>query len=131
PGAAEQNLESAGGAGAMKTINEFLLTFLLNAFWQVALIAAAAAFGDWLLRRTLARYRHFLWAAALGLSLVLPLVTSVRRNSAPAALPAPQIALEPIAITDITSTNTQTSAAGAKSTFQINQSVAIGLLVRY
>ena len=36
-------------------------------FW-----AAAAAFGDWLLRRTLVRYRHFLWVAALGLSLVLP-----------------------------------------------------------
>jgi len=117
----------------MKTINEFLLTFLLNAFWQVALIAAAAAFGDWLLRRTLVRYRHFLWVAALGLSLVLPLVTSVRsgRGSAAAALPAPQIALEPIAITDITSISSQTSAAVAKSTFQINQSVAIGLVALY
>ena len=68
----------------MKTTGEFLLTFLLNAFWQIALIAAAAAFGDWLLRRTLVRYRHFLWVAALGLSLVIPLVTSVRagRSSA-------------------------------------------------
>ena len=117
----------------MKTINEFLLTFLLNAFWQVALIAAAAAFGDWLLRRTLVRYRHFLWVAALGLSLVLPLVTSVRsgRGSAAAALPPPQILLEPIAITDITSISSQTSAAVAKSTFQINQSVAIGLVALY
>jgi len=117
----------------MKTINEFLLTFLLNAFWQVALIAAAAAFGDWLLRRTLVRYRHFLWVAALGLSLVLPLVTSVRsgRGSAAAVLPPPQIALEPIAITDITSISSQTSAAVAKSTFQINQSVAIGLVALY
>ncbi|PYS86851.1 MAG: hypothetical protein DMF70_01615, partial [Acidobacteria bacterium] len=106
----------------MKTINEFLLTFLLKAFWQVALIAAAAAFGDWLLRRTLERYR-----------LVLPLVTSVRsgRGSAAAALPPPQILLEPIAITDITSISSQTSAAVAKSTFQINQSVAIGLVALY
>jgi TonB family protein len=117
----------------MKTTSEFLLTFLLNAFWQIALIAAAAAFGDWLLRRTVVRYRHFLWVAALGLSLVLPLVTSVRagRSNAPAALPPPQIASEPIAITDITSISSQASAAGSKSTFQINQNVAIGLLALY
>jgi bla regulator protein blaR1 len=116
----------------MKTINEFLLTFLLNAFWQIALIAAAAAFGDWLLRRTLVRYRHFLWVAALGLSLALPLVTSVQsgRSSAPAALPPPQIALEPIAITGIT-VSSSTSPAAAKSAFQINQSLAIGLLALY
>jgi|GEM_PF-7079217 len=87
----------------MKTTSEFLLTFLLNGFWQIALIAAAAAFGDWLLRRTFVSYRHFLWVAALGLSLVLPLVTSVRRSSAPAALAPQQITLEPIAITDIAS----------------------------
>jgi TonB family protein len=117
----------------MKTTSEVLLTFLLNAFWQIALIAAAAAFGDWLLRRTLVRYRHFLWVAALGLSLVLPLVTSVRPagSSAAAALPTPQIALEPIAITNVTPITSQTSAAGAKSTFQISQSVAIGLLALY
>jgi TonB family protein len=117
----------------MKTTSELLLTFLLNAFWQIALVAAAAALGDWLLRRTVVRYRHFLWVAALGLSLVLPLVTAVRsgRSSAPVALPTQQIALAPIAITDITSTSSQTSAAGAKSTLQINQSVAIGLLALY
>jgi len=33
----------------MKTIMSSFLTFLLNAFWQVALIAARPAFGDWLL----------------------------------------------------------------------------------
>src|SRR5712691_10068766 len=117
----------------MKPTSELLLTFLLNAFWQIPLIAAAAALADCLLRRTAVRYRHFLWVAALGLSLVLPLVTSVRagRSTAPAALPPQQIALEPIAITDITSISSQTSAAGAKSTFQINQSVAIGLLALY
>ncbi len=117
----------------MKTTSEFLLTFLLNAFWQIALIAAAAAFGDWLLRRTLVRYRHFLWVAALGLSLVMPLVTSVRagRSTATAAWPPPQIALGPIAITDVTPISSQTSAAGPKSTLQINQSVAIGLLALY
>ncbi len=117
----------------MKTINEFLLTFLLNAFWQIALITAAAAFGDWLLRRTVVRYRHVLWVAALGLSLMLPLVTSVKsgRSSGSASLPPQEIALEPIAIADLASANSQTSAAVAKSNFQINQSVAIGLLALY
>ena len=117
----------------MKTTSELLLTFLLNAFWQIALVAAAAALGDWLLRRTLVRYRHFLWVAALGLSLALPLVTSVRQggSSAPAALPPQQIAFAPIAITDVPSISSQTSAAGSKSTFQINQRVAIGLLALY
>lgn len=116
----------------MKTTSEFLLTFLLNAFWQIALIAAAAAFGDWLLRRTVVRYRHFLWVAALGLSLALPLVTSVRQgsSSAPVALPPQQIALQPIAITDIP-IDSQTSAAVAKSTFQVSQTVAIALLALY
>jgi TonB family protein len=117
----------------MKTINEFLLTFLLNAFWQIALITAAAAFGDWLLRRTVVRYRHALWVVALGLSLVVPLVTSVRQggSSAAAALPPQQIALEPIAITDLTSISEPSSTAVANSNFQINQSVAIGLLALY
>jgi len=117
----------------MKTISEFLLTFLLNAFWQIALITAAAAFGDWLLRRTVVRYRHVLWVAALGLSLVLPLVTSLRQggSSAAAALPPQQIALEPIAIADLASISEPASAAVAKSNFQINQSVAIGLLALY
>ena len=116
----------------MKTTSEFLLTFLLNAFWQIALIAAAAAFGDWLLRRTVVRYRHLLWVAALGLSLVLPLITSGRQGgtSAPVTLPPQQIALGPIT-TDLTPKSSQTSAAAAKSTFHISQSVAIGLLGLY
>jgi beta-lactamase regulating signal transducer with metallopeptidase domain len=117
----------------MKTTSEFLLTFLLNAFWQIALIAAAAAFGDWLLRRTLVSYRHFLWVAALGLSLLLPLVTSVGAggSAAPAARPPQQIALGPGASTDITYVSDQTSLAGSISTLQISQSVAIFMLGLY
>ena len=34
----------------MKTISQLLLTFLLNAGWQVALITTAAALCAWLLR---------------------------------------------------------------------------------
>jgi TonB family protein len=117
----------------MKTISELLLTFLLNAFWQIALVAAAAALGDWLLRRTVVRYRHFLWVAALGLSLVLPLVAAVRSGSSrvPAALPPPQIALEPIAITDVPKLGERALVSGAKGFFQINGRVAAGLLALY
>jgi TonB family protein len=116
----------------MKITSELLLTFLLNAFWQIALVAAAAAIGDWLLRRTLVRYRHFLWVAALGLSLVLPLVTTVRTSSSstPAALPQQQIAFAPVAITDDVP-SIQPSEPSAKSGLQINRTIAIGLFALY
>ncbi|MCI0664892.1 MAG: hypothetical protein L0220_27830, partial [Acidobacteria bacterium] len=49
---------------------------LLNAGWQIALIAVVAALCDRLLRGTAARYRHKLWVAALAISLCLPALTS-------------------------------------------------------
>ena len=60
----------------METSSRLLLTFLLNACWQVALIAAVAVLCDRLLRDAPARYRHWLWMAALALSLCLPGLTS-------------------------------------------------------
>ena len=62
----------------MKIAAEYFLSFLLNASWQVALVAVVASFADLLLRRTMARYRHRVWVAALVLSLALPLLTSLR-----------------------------------------------------
>src|SRR5258707_15563682 len=59
----------------METISRLLLTFLLNAGWQIALITAVAAGCAWLLRKTTARYRHLLWVSALFLSLILPVLT--------------------------------------------------------
>lgn len=117
----------------MKTISELLLTFLLNAFWQITLIAAAVALGDWLLRRALVRYRHFLWVAALSLSLVLPLVTSLRsgRSSAPPALPQQQIAIESIPITDVPKLGERALVNSAKGFFQINDRLAAGLIALY
>jgi len=58
----------------METISSLALTFLLNALWQITLIAGVAAFGAWLLRNTAAsaRSRHLLWVAALVLSVLLP-----------------------------------------------------------
>src|SRR5215470_10349191 len=60
----------------MRTSSQLLLTFLLNAFWQVALIAGLAALGSWLLRNSVARYRHWLWASALCLAFFVPAFTA-------------------------------------------------------
>jgi bla regulator protein blaR1 len=62
----------------MRTNSELLLTFLLNAVWQIALIAALASLGAWLLRRSAMRYQHWLWVGALCLSLLVPIVTASR-----------------------------------------------------
>ena len=61
----------------MRTISEFFMTFLLNAVWQAALITLAAVLCSWLLRRTSARYGYFLWASALFLSLLVPVLSAL------------------------------------------------------
>lgn len=62
----------------MRLSSQLLLTFLLNAAWQIPLLAAAATLGSWLLRETSARYRHWLWTIALLLSVSIPAVATVR-----------------------------------------------------
>ena len=62
----------------MRVSSEVLLTFLLNAFWQVALIAVLAVAGSWLLRNSVARYHHWLWVTALCLAFLVPALTSSR-----------------------------------------------------
>lgn len=56
----------------MDGINEFALTFLLNATWQFAVVALAASACARLLRHAPARYRHALWVSALVLGIALP-----------------------------------------------------------
>jgi beta-lactamase regulating signal transducer with metallopeptidase domain len=55
-----------------------VLTFLLNALWQLPLLAAVAWSGAFLLRRAPAAFRHRVWVAALGLGLLVPLVSAAR-----------------------------------------------------
>lgn len=62
----------------MRTSSQLLLNFLLNAAWQIALIAALASFGAWLLRDSAARYRHWVWVSALCLAFLVPAATSTR-----------------------------------------------------
>jgi TonB family protein len=61
----------------MTTISQLLLTFLLNACWQVALIAATAMLCARLLRGTAVRYQHLLWVVALIASFCLPAWKSI------------------------------------------------------
>ena len=62
----------------MRISSQLLLNFLLNAAWQIALIAALASLGAWLLRSSASRYRHWVWVSAFCLSFLLPAVTAVR-----------------------------------------------------
>lgn len=101
----------------MRVGAQLVLTFLLNASWQIALVVAFAIACDWLLRGTAARYRHGLWIAALVLAFVLPLL-------APARLiktylnPKPQpvtLANGPVFVTWVYSPELDSAAAPAKS----------------
>lgn len=56
----------------MVGINEFALTFLLNAAWQITVVVLVASACACLLRNAPARYRHALWVSALVLGISLP-----------------------------------------------------------
>jgi TonB family protein len=60
----------------MRTVSQLLLNFLVNACWQITLIAIAASVCSWLLRNVSARYRHLLWVVAFVMALGLPLLKS-------------------------------------------------------
>ena len=119
----------------MRLSSQLLLTFLLNAFWQVALIAVFASLGTWLLRSSLARYRHWVWATALCLAFLVPAFTSVRTL-----------------VDNVTSTNTpvtferqiispfaneavpplpETDFSAPDATFKINQTLGLSILAIY
>jgi hypothetical protein len=57
--------------------SQILVTFLVNAAWQIPVITAVAAVGSKLMRRAPAGYRHLVWVAALGLSLGIPLLSTL------------------------------------------------------
>ena len=59
----------------MKAISALLMTYLVNAVWQVPAIAITAALCARFMRRTPSEYTHRLWVAALLLSTLLPLLS--------------------------------------------------------
>jgi beta-lactamase regulating signal transducer with metallopeptidase domain len=86
----------------METISGYILTFLINATWQIAIITAIAAVASRLMGNTPASYRHAVWVAALLASVLLPL-SSVRGPRATTSLdvstPTPSsLAVAPAAV---------------------------------
>jgi beta-lactamase regulating signal transducer with metallopeptidase domain/uncharacterized membrane protein YkoI len=61
----------------MKIANQLLLTFVINACWQIALIALFVALSGRLLQQSTARAKHALWVSGLLLCVAVPMLTSV------------------------------------------------------
>src|SRR3954451_7079656 len=78
----------------METISRTLLTFLLNALWQVPLAWAVAALACRFMPNGPARHRHAVWVAALAAAFLLPALSvraprqAVTEIAMPAASPA-------------------------------------------
>lgn len=113
----------------MKISSQLLLTFLLNAVWQVALIAALASLGAWLLRYSAMRYQHWVWVVALCLSLLVPAATAY--TTLPTSILSAQNELnitDPLSISSIPVPLEQTPATVSTSAFQLNSEFAFVLL---
>src|ERR1051325_11290959 len=113
--------------------SQWLLTFLLNSVWQVALIAGLAALGSSLLRNSVARYRHWLWSSALCLAFFVPAFTAsltLLDNVTPAHSPV-QFANETIPPLVVTEPFTAVSTTALPSTFRLNETLALALLAIY
>jgi beta-lactamase regulating signal transducer with metallopeptidase domain len=63
----------------MRSLFLFLLTILLNACWQIAVVTLFAAGCSWLLRGTAAWCRHTVWVAAMVISLCLPIMSALNK----------------------------------------------------
>lgn len=87
----------------MTSVSEFVLNYVVNATWQIAVITLVAALGSVLLKHGPSRYRHVLWLAALALCVAVPLLnvapigsvveapsTNAPLATAPTAVPANQ-----------------------------------------
>ena len=114
----------------MRTSSQLLLTFLLNAVWQIALIAALASLGAWLLRHS-TRAQHWLWVAALCLSLVVPVVTALRAMPVSAPVSVQQLDLTHSVLTEEVSTFRSPSLGVSNWAFQLNATLVLTLLLLY
>jgi beta-lactamase regulating signal transducer with metallopeptidase domain/uncharacterized membrane protein YkoI len=120
----------------MRTSSELLLTFLLNACWQILLIAAVASLGSWLLRRSSARYRHWVWVGALLLSFLVPLTASSRiwfDGFASARVPSNTIASDSATAFEsfVLAPSVSSELSSSSSAILLNQGLALGLIAVY
>ncbi|MEP6901553.1 MAG: M56 family metallopeptidase [Actinomycetota bacterium] len=123
----------------MTTISQLLLTFLLNACWQIALVTAIAAICARLLRGASARYKHLLWVAAFFLSFGLPIFTcsALLRDSFFPKQPVPQTADNQTIVRqanlplEIPPDLSETNAKASLFLIPIERSFALVLLIAY
>ena len=119
----------------MRLSSQLLLTFLFNAFWQIALIAAFAALGSWLLRNSSARHRHWVWATALCLAFLVPAFTTSRTLFDTITQPNTPVTFErqsPALFTnEAVPPLPETESSPLASTFKINQSLSLTILGIY
>jgi beta-lactamase regulating signal transducer with metallopeptidase domain len=123
----------------MRISSQLLLTFLLNAVWQIALIGALASLGAWLLRRSAMRYQHWLWVGALCLSVLVPLVAAVTAlhslsDASTTVVETPTYQPEfaaPFASATIPRPLDRTPANFWNSAFQLNRNTVLVLFAAY
>ena len=116
----------------MTISSQLLLTFLLNAVWQVALIAGLAVSGSWLLRNSVARYRHWLWASALCLAFFVPAFTASQMlldNIPQSNTPLTFETIPPLMTDTVPVVSTATTSL--PGTFRLNQTLGFALLAVY
>lgn len=118
----------------MRLSSQLLLTFLFNAFWQIAFIAAFASLGSWLLRNSLARYRHWVWATALCLAFLLPAFTTARTlfdNVAPNTPVTYERQSLALFANEAVPPLPEIETSALASTYRINQSLGLTILGIY
>ena len=117
----------------MTKSSQLLLTFLLNAVWQIALITAFASLGGWLLRDFSARYRHWLYVSALCLAFLVPAFTASQTllDTIPQSTSTPTFATESIPRIVNTAPALSTPDISLPRTFQLNQVLGFGLIAVY
>jgi beta-lactamase regulating signal transducer with metallopeptidase domain len=75
----------------MGSIDSLVLTFVLNALWQIPVVVAAGLLGDRLLRQAPARHRHALWLFVLAACVLLPGASLLPGSPPQVAAPARSI----------------------------------------
>src|ERR1044072_1206796 len=119
----------------MRLSSGLLLTFLFNAFWQIALIVGFASLGSWLLRNSSARHRHQVWATALCLAFLVPAFTTSRTLIDNISQPNTPITIErqseALFVNEAVPPLPETETSALASTFKINQSLGLAILGIY
>ncbi len=77
-------------------MDSVVLTFVLNALWQIPAVVATGLLGDWLLKRAPARHRHALWLFVLAACVLLPGASLLPGSPPRVASPARSVAAAPL-----------------------------------